>query len=175
MLTKPSLGQRLGLMGLAAALSLTFLTAPSAAEASQGENAAAPDPTARGCVSGSYRVTYWNMINKKHNNQLQGRMDLMYSPSCGTNWVNIYGTVAGTPTRQLSRTGQAHTATPTSAASAANTVSRSPHAETHASPSATPSTTPHRARSKATAATHTAEQEPRAGVLALRRRPHRFC
>jgi len=44
MLTKPSLGQRLGLMGLAAALSLTFLTAPSAAEASQGENAAAPRP-----------------------------------------------------------------------------------------------------------------------------------
>ncbi len=92
--TKPT-RQRLSVVALASALSLALLAVPSAAEASQGGNGMASDPVVRGCVSDSYRVTYWNMINKKHHNQVQGRMDLMYSPSCGTNWVNIYGNVAG--------------------------------------------------------------------------------
>ena len=34
------------------------------------------------------------MVNQKYN-QVQGKIELMYSPNCQTNWVNIYGSVTG--------------------------------------------------------------------------------
>lgn len=52
------------------------------------------DPIATGCTSGAYLVTAWPMVNQKYN-QVQGRVELMYSPVCQTNWVNIYGNVPG--------------------------------------------------------------------------------
>lgn len=34
------------------------------------------------------------MVNQKYN-EVQGKIQLMYSPGCQTNWINLYGNVAG--------------------------------------------------------------------------------
>ncbi|MFJ5954333.1 DUF2690 domain-containing protein [Paenarthrobacter sp. NPDC092416] len=52
------------------------------------------DPVSSGCASGAYVVSTWNMVNQKYN-QVQGKIQLMYSPACQTNWVNLYGNVSG--------------------------------------------------------------------------------
>ncbi|MDR6435157.1 hypothetical protein J2790_000278 [Paenarthrobacter nicotinovorans] len=52
------------------------------------------DPNATGCASGAYAITSRNVVNTTYN-QVQGRVDVMYSPACQTNWVNLYGFVAG--------------------------------------------------------------------------------
>jgi hypothetical protein len=71
------------------AASLTFAPAATAAESHHNT-----DPITTGCTSGAYVLSSYGMLNKKYN-QVQGRVDLMYSPRCGTNWVNIYGNVSG--------------------------------------------------------------------------------
>lgn len=52
------------------------------------------DPDATGCSTGAYVVTSWNMVNLRYG-QVQGRVELVYSPKCSTNWVNVYGYTAG--------------------------------------------------------------------------------
>jgi hypothetical protein len=69
----------------------TFAVAPAASAASTHEGT---DPVTTGCVSGAYVVSSWNVINTKYN-QVQGRVELVYSPKCSTNWINLYGYTAG--------------------------------------------------------------------------------
>ena len=76
---------------VAALLAVGFWAAP-AASASEGHHG--QDPIATGCTSGSYVLASWAMVNEKYN-QAQGTIQLMYSPTCGTNWINLYGNVAG--------------------------------------------------------------------------------
>ncbi|MHC6222200.1 DUF2690 domain-containing protein [Arthrobacter sp. MMS24-S77] len=76
---------------VAAILALGFWAAPAA---SASEWHSGRDPIQTGCTSGSYVVASWPMVNQKYN-QTQGQMQLMYSPGCQTNWINIYGNVAG--------------------------------------------------------------------------------
>lgn len=76
---------------VAALLTLAFWAAP-AASASEWHHGR--DPIATGCTSGSYVLSSWAMVNPKYN-QAQGTIQLMYSPNCGTNWINVYGNVAG--------------------------------------------------------------------------------
>lgn len=52
------------------------------------------DPTATGCHVGAYVVKSWDMRNSVYN-EVQGLAQLVYSPACGTNWVNVYGFTAG--------------------------------------------------------------------------------
>ncbi|MFJ4030268.1 DUF2690 domain-containing protein [Paenarthrobacter sp. NPDC089989] len=75
----------------AAIVASTVLIAP-AANASASHNGL--DPITTGCTSGAYAVSTWNMVNQKYN-EVQGKIQLMYSPGCQTNWINVYGYVAG--------------------------------------------------------------------------------
>lgn len=52
------------------------------------------DPISTGCISGSYVITNIPIINQKYN-EYQGTIQLMHSPNCGTNWINLIGNVAG--------------------------------------------------------------------------------
>lgn len=51
------------------------------------------DPS-KGCQVGSYALGSYYLHNWVYN-QNQGLVEIMYSPSCGTNWVNLYGYAAG--------------------------------------------------------------------------------
>lgn len=51
-------------------------------------------PVTTGCQNGAFQVTSWNIVNGVYN-EVQGRAQLMYSPNCQTNWVNVYGYVNG--------------------------------------------------------------------------------
>lgn len=52
------------------------------------------DPAETGCNVGAYVVKAWDMRNAVHN-EVQGLAQLVYSPKCGTNWVNVYGFTTG--------------------------------------------------------------------------------
>lgn len=52
------------------------------------------DPTETGCNVGAYVVKSWDMRNAVYN-EVQGLAQLVYSPKCGMNWVNVYGFTAG--------------------------------------------------------------------------------
>jgi hypothetical protein len=94
MLTKIRIGimRRVNIFGVVATvLALGFWAAP-AASASAADGGKSPITT--GCTSGAHVVSSWSAVNAKYN-QIQGRVDLMYSPGCQTNWVNIYGNVPG--------------------------------------------------------------------------------
>lgn len=52
------------------------------------------DPIETGCNIGAYVVTEWDMRNAVYN-EVQGLAQLVYSPACGTNWVNVYGFTPG--------------------------------------------------------------------------------
>lgn len=52
------------------------------------------DPTETGCDVGAYVVYAWDMHNDVYNED-QGLAQLVYSPACGTNWVNVYGFTPG--------------------------------------------------------------------------------
>lgn len=47
-----------------------------------------------GCAPSAYSVNSWSIWNSKYG-QEQGRFELMYSPACGTNWINFYPNTAG--------------------------------------------------------------------------------
>lgn len=51
-------------------------------------------PIETGCNIGAYVVTDWDMHNAVYN-EVQGLAQLVYSPACGTNWVNVYGFTPG--------------------------------------------------------------------------------
>lgn len=74
-----------------AVLALGVWAAPAAsADASDNDR----NPIDTGCTSGAYAVASWPMVNTKYN-QNQGTVQLMYSPGCQTNWINVYGNVSG--------------------------------------------------------------------------------
>lgn len=52
------------------------------------------DPVETGCHIGAYVVTEWDMRNAVYD-EVQGLAQLVYSPACGTNWVNVYGFTPG--------------------------------------------------------------------------------
>ncbi|WP_425862226.1 hypothetical protein [Arthrobacter sp. TWP1-1] len=52
------------------------------------------DPLTTGCNVGAYVVKAWDIFNVVYG-EVQGLAQLVYSPSCGTNWVNVYGFTAG--------------------------------------------------------------------------------
>lgn len=76
---------------LATVFVLAFWSAPaaSAAEWHHGR-----DSGETGCASGSYVIANWPLVNQKYN-EVQGHIQVMYSPACSTNWINLYGNVAG--------------------------------------------------------------------------------
>ncbi|MFJ4209769.1 DUF2690 domain-containing protein [Paenarthrobacter sp. NPDC089675] len=78
-----------------------MLVAP-AANASADHNGR--DPIATGCTSGAYVVSSWRLVNSRYN-EVQGSIQLMYSPGCQTNWINLYGTVNGNEYGAVVRVG----------------------------------------------------------------------
>lgn len=52
------------------------------------------DPTETGCNVGAYVVKSWDMRNAVYT-EVQGLAQLVYSPKCGMNWVNVYGFTSG--------------------------------------------------------------------------------
>ncbi|MBP2413993.1 hypothetical protein JOF48_002792 [Arthrobacter stackebrandtii] len=52
------------------------------------------DPVSTGCHIGAHVVTSWGMHNDVYD-EVQGLAQLVYSPACGTNWVNVYGFTPG--------------------------------------------------------------------------------
>lgn len=69
------------------ALAIGTLAGAPAANASSSDQGT--DPAIR-CAAGAYQVASRPMYNRVHK-QNQGTIQMMYSPKCGTNWVNIYG------------------------------------------------------------------------------------
>jgi hypothetical protein len=86
---------------VAAIVASTVLVAP-AANASDYHNGR--DPIATGCTSGAYAVSSWPLVNRRYN-EVQGSIQLMYSPGCQTNWINLYGNVNGNDYRAVVRVG----------------------------------------------------------------------
>lgn len=70
-----------------ATLALGLTCAPSAN--ASGISYDNTDPVSTGCVSGAYAVSSWNFQDGS------GKAELIYSPQCGTNWVNVYGYLGG--------------------------------------------------------------------------------
>ncbi|MDO5752299.1 DUF2690 domain-containing protein [Arthrobacter sp.] len=52
------------------------------------------DPIETGCDIGAYVMKSWDMHNAVYN-EVQGLAQLVYSPTCETNWVNVYGFTPG--------------------------------------------------------------------------------
>lgn len=52
------------------------------------------DPVESGCNIGAHVVAEWDMHNAVYNED-QGLAQLVYSPACGTNWLNVYGFTPG--------------------------------------------------------------------------------
>lgn len=68
------------------AIALGGLVVASPANAAPSDEGT--DPAIR-CAAGAYQVASQPMYNRVYN-QNQGRIQMMYSPQCGTNWVNLY-------------------------------------------------------------------------------------
>jgi hypothetical protein len=81
-----------GILGAVAAIMAFGLFGAPAASATVVNDGS--DPIGTGCVQGAYVVSSWPMVNQKYN-QVQGQMQLVYSPVCQTNWINVYGNVSG--------------------------------------------------------------------------------
>ncbi|WP_425862224.1 DUF2690 domain-containing protein [Arthrobacter sp. TWP1-1] len=77
---------------LAGGMMLTQTVGAQAAPAQHPLNGT--DPTETGCNVGAYVVKSWDMLNPVYN-EVQGKAQLVYSPKCGTNWVNVYGFTTG--------------------------------------------------------------------------------
>lgn len=81
-----------------AATAVIALTGGGVLANSNAASAASPyentDPITTGCAPGAYVVNSWNMVNDVYG-QVQGRAELVYSPRCQTNWVNVYGYTGG--------------------------------------------------------------------------------
>ena len=73
---------------------VTMLPATAQAGSSQDNPLEGTDPAATGCGVGAYVVKAWDMRNAVYH-EVQGLAQLVYSPSCGTNWVNVYGFTPG--------------------------------------------------------------------------------
>ena len=76
---------------MATILGITMFAAPASIAAPSHDRT---NPVSTGCVKGAYVLSGWGTVNTKYN-QVQGRMQLMYSPTCQTNWINVYGDVSG--------------------------------------------------------------------------------
>lgn len=76
-------------LALPAAASAAPPTDPSNRSALEGTG-----PAETGCNAGAYIVKAWDMHNDVYNED-QGLVQLIYSPACGTNWVNVYGFTPG--------------------------------------------------------------------------------
>ncbi|NYE95610.1 hypothetical protein FHU41_001860 [Psychromicrobium silvestre] len=77
------------ILTIAGALGVALTFGLAAAPAASAAGYDGTDPVATGCVSGAYVVQSWNFQKG------EGRAELVYSPRCGTNWVNVYGYLAG--------------------------------------------------------------------------------
>lgn len=77
--------KRLSVLTAGAVVATLLLFVPQAASASGYDYT---DPVATGCASGAYVVASSNALDNL--NQVEGYVELVYSPACGTNWVNAY-------------------------------------------------------------------------------------
>ncbi|WP_394940073.1 DUF2690 domain-containing protein [Psychromicrobium sp. YIM B11713] len=80
------LKKSLATIGLSSALLAAGLLGAPAANAAGYDGT---DPVSTGCVSGAYAVQSWKFQKG------EGLAELVYSPRCGTNWVNVYGYLPG--------------------------------------------------------------------------------
>lgn len=78
-------------VSVAVVLGLGFASAPAASASPAHDNT---DPIGTGCAAGSYIVASRSVVNSTYN-EVQGRVDVLYSPTCQTNWLNLYGYVPG--------------------------------------------------------------------------------
>ncbi|WP_367652239.1 DUF2690 domain-containing protein [Paenarthrobacter ureafaciens] len=89
--TKLKMASLAASFALAGALGTTLVAPASASAGHTGT-----DPATTGCASGSFQVDALAVRDQYITGAPQvGATQLMYSPACGTNWVNVYGYANG--------------------------------------------------------------------------------
>lgn len=91
--------RRMQLLGMALLMLGMVFTAlgsatPARAASCSGTGCNGQDPIATGCNSDAYTVTSANIKNLQ--NQVVGRVDLRWSPTCQTNWARAVSNVGST-------------------------------------------------------------------------------